>query len=79
MANYNMRRVIYSDWEKLKETDKHLSKVRKGEATFLSWGFDFEEVDMGVGTYSVAILELASGDVIGLPVELIKFINDTRH
>ncbi len=79
MANYNMRKVIYFDWERVNKIDKHLSKVRKGEATFLSWGFDYEETDMGVGTYSVAILELASGDVIGLPVELIKFVNDTRH
>jgi hypothetical protein len=47
----------------------------KGEAMFLAFGVDYEQLDMTAGMYSTAIIELADGSVKNVPAEHIKFIS----
>lgn len=47
----------------------------KREAVFHGFGLDFEELNDGVGNYTVAIVELPDGTVELVPVGLVQFIN----
>jgi hypothetical protein len=68
------RKVVYYEYKKAEKAD-HFEKVCAGNALFLDFGVDFEEFEYGVGTYSTAIIELPSGEVKNVPVELIVFNN----
>ncbi len=45
------------------------------EAVFHGFGLDFEELNDGVGSYTVAIVEMPDGTVELVPVDLVQFIN----
>ncbi len=47
----------------------------KREAVFHGFGLDFEELNDGVGNYTVAIVELPDGTVELVSVDRIQFIN----
>ena len=68
-----MRKVIYYEDKRNVQTSKYDKEV-VGEALFHQWGLDYEEFETGAGNYSVAILELESGDVITVAANLIKFV-----
>lgn len=67
------RKVNYYEYVMNEET-RLFEKQKSGEAKFLAFGVDFEELENGVGPYSTAILELPDGFVRNLPVEQIEFI-----
>jgi hypothetical protein len=52
-------------------------KEYDGEAKFHGWGVEFEEFgDVGVGNFTVAIVELPDGTIYRALPDDIKFIND---
>jgi len=77
-----MKDVEYFDYEEITPTETvkqmhsnaSFKKVSKGYASFLAWGVDFQECEMGVGSYTTAIIELDDGSVHVLPAEMIKFV-----
>lgn len=72
-----MKKVIYSEWERVESEDGRLlhELQEKGEAEFLEFGLDFDEFDNGVGTYSVALLKLDDGSVKSVPAGQVRFID----
>ena len=68
-----MRRVKWGMYERNPETKKY-ELVPKGEASFLQFGVDYEELDGGPGMYTTAVIELDNGEVKSCPVQNIKFI-----
>lgn len=72
-----MRKVIYSENVKVGEGPHGSNwKLREqGEALFLAFGVDYEQLDMAAGTFSTAIVELEDGTVKNVPVGHIKFIS----
>ena len=58
---------------------KYNSDTRKrekeliGRGVFHRFGVDFEEFELGAGTYSTAIVEMPDGSVQNVPVDMIKF------
>ena len=78
-----MRKVKTFKWERepLGATDLgRLGKFVKvpefaeGNSLFLGWGVDFQDLDHGVGSYTVAIVEHVNGTVELYPVDLIQFM-----
>lgn len=67
-----IRPVTILKWVLGKE-GKGCIKQAVGTGLFHQWGVDFEEVTSGIGSYSTAIIETDSGEVLNLPVELVKF------
>lgn len=71
-----MRKVLISKtkWQPV------VGRIADGEpyeATFHTWGCNFEEFENGVGNYSVAIIELADGSIENIAnIEWIKFIDN---
>lgn len=47
-----------------------------GEGTFLGWGVAYEELEAGVGNYSVALIEMPDGTVIQSDPQLIRFTQE---
>lgn len=70
-----MRDVSVYEWWRPDGSDYNVpfEKKLKTKGVFLGFGLDFDAIDNGVGTYSIAIVELENGDIINPPVELIKF------
>jgi hypothetical protein len=69
------RKVEWFEYEhKIEDNKSFYDKVLKGKAKFLAFGVDYEEINMGVGNFSTAIIELSDGTVKNIPVENIKFI-----
>ena len=49
--------------------------VSTGERGFFrQFGVDYADLEVGVGNYSTAIIEMDDGTVRNIPVELIKFV-----
>lgn len=49
-------------------------------AYFHQWGIDYEEfADVGVGNYSIAIVELPNGDIVTPLVNDIRFLNSIKE
>lgn len=68
------RKVHVFSWEK--ESEKrgaNMIKVLLCSGTFLGFGVDYEDINFSAGIYSTAIIEDAFGEVMNVPVELIKF------
>ena len=55
------------------EYDGKNGKVEIGQGKFHAWGMDYEEFETGPGMFSVAIVEKDNGEVLSVPVELIRF------
>jgi len=53
-------------------SDYHI--VVEGRGCLVEFGVDYEEMNVGVGNYSVAIIMLKDGSLIKVPVECIRFI-----
>lgn len=51
------------------------TKEPDGFGYFHDFGLDFEQMEFGVGTYSVALVETLHGEVRSIPVDLIEFID----
>jgi len=43
---------------------------------FHGWGIDFEELNNGVGQFTVAILEAECGKIVLLPAHMIRMLPD---
>ena len=71
-----MRKVKYYEWYRPEDAayNAPFEKREVGEAIFHEFGLDFEEFESGPANYSVAIVELASGEVKSVPVDLIAFV-----
>ena len=48
-------------------------KRERCKGKFHGFGIDYEEFESGPGNFSTAIVELEDGEVINIPVELIRF------
>ncbi|MCK5607495.1 hypothetical protein KAR91_36770 [Candidatus Pacearchaeota archaeon] len=72
-----MRKVVYSEVvpEKCELGVWTYPAKEKGEALFLAFGVDYEQLDMAAGMFSTAIIELEDGVVKNIPVEQIRFIS----
>lgn len=77
-----MRKVIYKENVLIKDDSGNGDAGRsrwvmqdKGEALFHQFGLDYEEFESSGCSFSVAILELADGQVITVPAHLIRFID----
>ena len=46
-----------------------------GQAQFHGFGFEYQELDEGVGNYTVAIIEWPNGTVETVTVNRIKFVS----
>jgi hypothetical protein len=68
-----MRRVRVFKWERV---ETGLKRVFAYEATFHTFGVEYEEFETGPGNYSTAIIEKDDGTVKNVPVEMITFIGD---
>lgn len=71
-----MRKVIYNRYEK-REGETAYSLVAVGEAKFHQFGVNYEEFESGAGNFSTAIIELDDGTIENVPVETVKFINES--
>lgn len=80
-----MRKVIYSEYVQngIDEVigshsysrKPHYDLEEKGEALFLQWGINYEELETGVGSFSTAIIELGDGTVKNISAEHVRFIS----
>ena len=70
------RKVLIYKWKpRALSTDKP-EMIRAGEAKFLQFGIDYEELSCGAGSYTAAIIEHPNGRVESLPLCLIRFVNE---
>ena len=53
-----------------------LVKDDKGIAIFHHWGVNYEEFELGIGSYTSAIVERLDGTIENVPCNQIKFIKD---
>lgn len=61
--------IFESNWDKNKQT---YIKKQINEGIFLEFGVDSRE---GLGSYSIALVEMADGTVKGIKLKDIKFIS----
>ena len=71
-----MRRIIvkprHMEWSK--EDNRYINAFEQPfEAWFHQWGSEFQEFESGPGNYSVAIIELDSGEVKTVVPEWVTF------
>lgn len=71
-----IRRVIVSRLERPEGQSQYV-KNDVGEAVFHGFGVGFEELSGGVGNYTTAIIEWASGRVEEVPADMIRFVVPT--
>lgn len=70
-----MKKITYSEYAQIEVGDRSYSELQeKGEAEFMEFGVDYEDLEHGVGIYSSAIIKLSDGTVKNIPCEHIKFI-----
>ena len=67
------RRVNIYKYEK-SSNDNVYNKILDCEGIFHQFGCDYEEFETGAGNYSTAIVELETGEIRNIPVEMIVFI-----
>ena len=72
-----LRMVDVYKWGK-PEGKTLFEKVFDYRAKFHQFGVDFEELRDGVGRVSTAIVETTDGQLIGIPLSLVKFPNPTK-
>ena len=46
------------------------------DGVFLNWGLDFQELENGVGTYSVALVMLKDGTIEEITPNCLKFVTN---
>ena len=68
-----MRKVKVFRWER-QATGKYKKEVRD-VAKFHQFGFSYDETDLGVGTFSTALIEWDDGTMGNVDVELVQFID----
>lgn len=73
-----MRKVKYFKTEYNRE-NKAWDSIELGEAFFHQFGVSYEEFETGAGNFSTAIIELPSGEIINIPVTLVKFIEPSKE
>jgi hypothetical protein len=66
------RTVFVTTREYNRELNRY-ENVEKGEAQFHCWGCNYEELNNGVGNYTVAVVEWPDGRVGCVSPESIKF------
>jgi len=70
-----MRKVAILEYDITKKDNKgRFTKVEIAQGYFHQWGCDFEECDTGCGNYSTAIVEKDNGEVVNVPADMIKFL-----
>ena len=67
------RKVVVYEWKKEKEKTCFKKKVRVREGIFHQFGVDYEELEMGSGNYTTAIVEMPDGEIKNIPVGLVVF------
>ena len=67
-----LRKVAIYDYEKV-VGETYYGKKLVGHGLFHQFGVDYEEFDAGAGNFSTAIVEMPSGEIKNVPVELIVF------
>ena len=68
------RRVMTYTWKKVGD---ECVQVEDGEGIFAQYGIDFfEEFRDGTGLYTSAIVEMPDGRVRGVPLHLIRFLEE---
>jgi len=75
-----MRTVTFYEWHRsadAKYTDPY-QKREAGKGKFHEFGVDFEELEQGVGNFSIGIIETPDGKIINVPVNLIIFDVETE-
>ena len=68
-----LRPVTVFKWEKPEPMSNKFEKVKDCEGRFHQWGSGYEEFETGPGNYSVAIVELADGEIVTPSADMIKF------
>jgi len=69
-----LRKVVLYKYERVKFSNRY-EKVPDGHGLFHGFGVDYEELENGVGNYTTAIVEIPSGEIKNVPVELVIFNN----
>ncbi len=65
------REVQVLKW--VKNEAGYSAKVFDCNGILIAWGVDYEELSMGVGMYTVAIVELPDGSIKTPPAEMVVF------
>lgn len=65
--------IVYEYIRKTEDGRSYLEKTETGPGIFHEFGVEYEELEMGVGTYSTAIIEMPNGTIKNVPVENITF------
>ena len=68
------RKVVVYEWKRAKG-QTYYEKVHVGNGIFHQFGCNYEEFESGPGNYSTAIIEMPSGEIKNVPVELVVFNN----
>jgi len=66
-----MQKVTVEKWSSGAGT----SRIADGEAEFMAWGVEFEELRDGVGSFSTAIIKRDDGSIENVDCILIKFVS----
>ena len=69
-----MRAVRIFKHERNREKRTQVDRVFDCLGKFHAWGCDHEEYATNAGNFSTAIVELSSGEVRNVPVEMIEFV-----
>ena len=69
------RPVMVFKWWRAEDAKYNVpfEKVEVGAGNFHQFGCDYEETNDGVGAYTTAVVEMPEGDVVNVPVSLIRF------
>lgn len=71
------RRVMVFKWIRPNAKYNALyDKVEVGAGNFHQFGTDYEEFETGPANFSTAIVEMPDGNVVNVPVEMIRFDED---
>lgn len=68
-----MRKVIVHKMERL-SGQSFFSKIVIGHGKFHEFGVNCEEFGHGVGNFSTAIVEMPSGEVLSVALDMITFV-----
>lgn len=66
------RKVVVYEYQRV-AGQSHYDKVAIGPGIFHQFGINYEEFESGPGHFTTAIVEMPSGEVKNIPVELIVF------
>ena len=73
--------ALQAEYEIIDEGPGSYTKIRilVGEAVFHQFGIDFQEFESGGTTYTTAVCEWPDGQLVNVPVGLVRFISPTNE